>query len=160
MAININDYKNNPKALAFKNQLDYYRNALNGQDLQLGANEINELGDIAYVGGNGVILEQRDFLDDNADMVTTYSYEENGIFTSASKLVKGSMVQLFSGFQIAEDGSVYRLERNMAKDVYRDFFDKSTLLNNACVNEDYIAENPMLTDNNYSSLLKDFGYVE
>ena len=152
-------YDGSLKSEKYKQHLDYYKGVLSGKQLQLGANELNEFGDVAYVSPKGIILEQKDFYDEKADLVTTYSYEEKGTFTFARKAVRGTMVQDYIGFQITEDGMIHGFDRDVAKEVYRDFFDKSTLLNNKDIDEE-ILNSPIILDDKYAGSINNLDDVQ
>ena len=155
----VNIYRESKKAEPYRQQFDYYSAIVEGNDFQLGLNELDKPGETAYCDGRSVILEQQDFENQMADMITTYSYSDSGIFTSVSKFVKGSMRQSYVGFQIDENGTIYRMDFKSAQGVYRDLFDRSTLLGKTDISSEEINDCPIINNDNLSVILEQ-GMVE
>lgn len=153
MSICVNINTASKEANYYRNELLNYSNVAGGKIFHLGANEIDE-GITAFYDGKRAIVEQQNFFDKQADVVTAYSCYDNGIFTKANKSVKGSMHQEYSGFQVDSDGFVYLLDQALAKDVYRDLLDRTILLNEEFIEEEAsILNSPIINNDKFAGIL-------
>ena len=153
MSIYVNVNTASEEAKYYRNELMNYSNIVGNRIFQLGANEIDE-GITAFYDGKRIIVEQEDYTNKNADITTSYSCYDNGIFTKSNKLVKGSMRQEYSGFQIDGNGFVYLLSQDSSKEVYRDLLDRATLLNEEFIEEeDPLLKNPIIDNDKFAEIL-------
>ncbi len=154
MSICVNINTGSEEAIYYRNELMNYSNVVSNRIFHLGSNDI-EQGITAFNDGKRIIVEQEDYTNKNADIITSYSCYDNGIFTKSSKLVKGSMHQEYIGFQVDTDGFVYSFDETIAKEVYRDLLDRTTLLNEEFVEEeDPILKNPIIDNDKYTTILE------